>query len=66
MAAQTVTRALMKEWGRASSVKRRTGRTGTADAWTRLLFKCAGPSVALLERAAGALGRGVIGGRASW
>jgi hypothetical protein len=66
LAAHAVTRVLMREWATASPAQRRPRRAGTTDAWTRFLFKCAGPSVALLERAADAIGRGVIGGRAGW
>lgn len=66
LAAQTVTRVLSREWATVTSMKRWTGRTGAEVAWGRLLFQCANPPLALLERAAGARGRSVVGGRGTW
>lgn len=65
LAAQAVTREVMNEWATAMA-ERRAARAGTAAAWTRLLLQCTGPPAGLLQRVALALGRGAVGGRASW
>lgn len=66
LAAQAVTRALSREWATVRSMKQRTGSARIDEAWARLLLQCAGRPLAVLERAAGALGRGVVGGRGTW